>query len=134
MLSNTVAMSGAVALLISAITGLLGWQLSKRAQLAAEQRQAAIDKAPYIEQLQAWSWRTIQEAQRQRDEGIQRERADCEERIAQLRSDFAHRLRDVEVQQGARVLAAERREEYWRQRAQGRDTGDEEAPPPRRQA
>lgn len=123
--------TGGIAALISAATGLLTWQLSKRAQASAERRQDAIDKAPYIEQLQAWSWRTIQEAQRQRDEAITHERAECAERIAQLRNDFTHRMRELEVQHGARVLTAERREEYWRQIAQGQ-TGEGEAPPPRR--
>jgi DNA anti-recombination protein RmuC len=137
MLSSTVAAAGALAVLISAVTGFLAWTLSRRAQTAAERRQEAIDKAPYIERLQAWSERLMKETDDRRhqveaecEERIARDRRECEDRITRLRGDVDRRLRDMEVQHGARVLAAERREDAWRRRALGE--ADDEEPPPRR--
>lgn len=132
--------TGGIAALISAVTGIATWQLAHRAQLTAQRRQDAIDRAPYIEQLQAWSWRTIQEAEqrakaaeRECDERIKRERADCADRIRGVREDADHKLRDLQAQVGARVLAAERREDYWR-RAYNGELGEGERPPPPRRS
>jgi hypothetical protein len=131
--TGTTAVSGAAAVLVSALTGYGGWRLARRAQSAAEQRDQEIERAPYLQQLQDWSQRLLKEEADRRaqdrtewEERLAAERADCERRLARREVEHERQLRDQEVQWGARLLVAQRREQAWRRQAEGTN-GD---PPP----
>lgn len=131
-LSGGVAAAGAVAVLVSSCTGFLGWQLSRRSQEIQERRQAEIERAPYLQQLQDWSMRLMAEeaAKRAADRAeFETKRAadlaECERRIARAEVAWERQRQDLEAQWGARVLVAQRREEAWRRFAAG-----EGEPPP----
>ena len=125
-LGGTVAISGAVAVLISAFTGLAGWMLARRAQTSAERREEEIQRAPYLQQLQDWSQRLMKEEADRRaqdrvefEDRLARERADCDRRVARVEVEQERRVRDLEVQWGARLLVAQRSVTAWRRFAEG---------------
>jgi DNA anti-recombination protein RmuC len=125
-LTGAVAVSGAVAVLISAFTGYGGWLLARRAQTTADQRDEELQRAPYLQQLQDWSARLLKEEADRRtqdraecEERLAAERADCQRRLARIEAEHERAFRDQEAQWGARLLVAERREQAWRRRAEG---------------
>lgn len=126
-LGGTVAVAGAVAVLISAFTGFAGWRLARRAQTSAERRDAEIQRAPYLQQLQDWSQRLMKEEADRRsqdraewEDRLARERADCDRRIARVEVDHERKVRDLEVQWGAKLLVAQRTIAGWRRWAEGK--------------
>jgi len=125
-LTGTVAVTGAVAVLISALTGFAGWRLAKQAQVSADRREEEIRQAPYLRELQDWSRGLLEEEAKRRaqdrleyEERLARERADCERRVARVEVDHERKLRDQEVQWGAKLLVAQRTIAGWRRWAEG---------------
>ena len=125
-LTGTVAVAGAVAVLISALTGFAGWRLARRAQSTADRREEEIQRAPYLQQLQDWSRGLLEEEAKRRaqdrvewEERLARERADCDRRVARAEVDHERQVRDLEVQWGAKVLVAQRTVAAWRRWAEG---------------
>lgn len=124
--TGTAAISGAAAVLISAITGFAGWRLARRAQTTAERREEEIQRAPYLQQLQDWSQRLMKEEADRRaqdraewEERSARERADCDRRVARVEAEHERRVRDQEVQWGAQLLIAQRNVAAWQRWAEG---------------
>jgi hypothetical protein len=102
-----------LAALISAMVGILGWQLSARAQRSSQQRQKVIDQGPYVESLQGWSkeivaWYKEQMAviERSHREEVRQTRMDCDERLRQVQA----------------------RTDYWKRRALGENVSDHTPP------
>jgi hypothetical protein len=75
--------------ILTALTGVASWRLSKRAQDTAAARQQAADQGPYVESLQGWSQDVIawyQQRAREVQDECDRALAECHRRVARLQA------------------------------------------------
>lgn len=110
-----------VAMLMTAITGLLGWRLSQRAQAMASHRQEVIDQGPFIEQQRLWQTEIV---------------AWYKERVRDMELECEDKIRETRARYGQVIQEAERRADHWKARAEayrlGQDPSDDTPPPDRR--
>jgi hypothetical protein len=118
---NVTQAASVIAALLAGITGLLGWQLSRRAQQMAGRRQEAIDQGPFIEQQRLWQTEIV---------------AWYKDRLREMERECEEDIREVRGRYGQALQEAERRAEHWKARAEayrlGRVPSDDTPPPDRR--
>jgi hypothetical protein len=115
---NVIGAATMVAALMTALTGLLGWRLSQRAQAMASRRQEAIDQGPFIEQQRLWQAEIV---------------AWYKDRVREMERECEEEIREIRIRYGQAVQEAERRADHWKARAEayrlGRDPSDDTPPP-----
>jgi hypothetical protein len=118
--------TGIIAAAASAGIAFLGYRLSKRTQDVAEDRSTGTAQGPYIDALGGWSREIVKWWQ---DRAAEIE-AECEAKLETMRADFAHRLQETERRFEAELVEANRRADYWRDRALGHPLPHDDTPPP----
>lgn len=118
---SAVSWASALAALMAAFTGLAGWRLSQRAQRMAGRRQEAIDQGPFIEQQRLWQTEIV---------------AWYKDRIREMERECDEEVRAARIQYSQALQEAERRADYWKDRAdayrRGQEPSDHTPPPDRR--
>jgi hypothetical protein len=125
-LGTATVVTGIITALASMGIAFLGYRLSKRTQDVAEDRTTGTAQGPYIDALGGWS-RDIVKWWQDRATEIEQE---CAAKLETMRADFEHRLHETERRFETELAEANRRADYWRDRALGEDTSDQ-TPPPR---
>jgi hypothetical protein len=109
---------GAVTGLGSIVLGLLGWQLSARAQRHAEQRQEQVDHGAFQTNMQTYTKELIGWYRTQAAEIEAECEERCQERLDRAAADHARELRFTQ-----------RTIDYWKRRALGTLTVEDTPPP-----
>jgi hypothetical protein len=123
--SGITAIATAVSALLAAVTGILGWQLSRRVQQMAARRQEAIDQGPFIEQQRIWQTEIVAWYK----DRIRELERDCEAEQRRLRAAYTVQIREMEAAQTRALQVAENLAKFWKERAMGRTVSDATIPP-----
>jgi hypothetical protein len=111
---------GAIATLLGSITGLAVYLLSRRAQKMGVRRQESIDQGPFIEQQRLWQSEIV---------------TWYKERIREMERECEEEIRAARIQYSQALVEADRRADYWKERAEAYRRGNEpnnDTPPPDR--